>query len=376
MGLFWYPEINCKYDFDKPDKQEMLNDLIRYYLDRLQSMFIYENLPDSIPAKWLENYLFCNGLVGFIKDGDDLIVTNGGIGDEPNVYYIPTKFIVSNPYLKDEKAARTYTIGEDCAIVYNDIYAVGMLPMLKLYCSQLVENHITMNIADIIARASIVLSAADDKTKASAEEWLRQLRNGNPGIIGEAPFLIGNNDKSLHIDHFREVASTLTDLIEYHQYLKASLYNEMGLDSNYNMKRESINSNESQLNDDMLHPLIDTMLKCREDGLKEVNRIFGTNITVRFNSAWAINEREEQASIENIEAPAEAITEEAPAEASTEEAPAEASTEEAPAEASTEETPAEASTEETPVEVTITEDAINEIAEAVAEKIEEGEENA
>ena len=348
MALFWYPEINCKYDFDKPDKQEMLNDLIRYYLDRLQSMFVYENLPESIPAKWLENYLFCNGLVGFIKDGDDLIVTNGGIGDEPNVYYIPTKFIVSNPHLKDEKAARTYTIGENCAIVYNDIYAVGMLPLLKLYCSQLVENHITMNIADIIARASIVLSAADDKTKASAEEWLRQLRNGNPGIIGEAPFLIGNNDKSLHIDHFREVASTLTDLIEYHQYLKASLYNEMGLDSNYNMKRESINSNESQLNDDMLHPLIDTMLKCREDGLKEVNRIFGTNITVCFNSAWAINEREEQASISNIEAPTEEVT-----------------AEEAPTE--------EVTAEETPVEVT--EDAINEIAEAVAEKIEEGEED-
>ena len=58
------------------------------------------------------------------------------------------------------------------------------------------------------------------------------------------------------------------------------------------MKRESINSNEAQLNDDMLLPLIDDMLKNRQDALDKVNNMFGTDISVEFNSAWEDNQIE------------------------------------------------------------------------------------
>ena len=93
----------------------------------------------------------------------------------------------------------------------------------------------------------------------------------------------------------------MTDLIEYHQYLKAGLFNELGLNSNYNMKRESINSNESQLNDDMLHPLIDDMLKMRKEFCEQVNEMFGTEISVDFDSAWKDNEIENEVAIEAME---------------------------------------------------------------------------
>jgi hypothetical protein len=75
------------------------------------------------------------------------------------------------------------------------------------------------------------------------------------------------------------------------------------------MKRESINSNESQLNDDMLHPLIDDMLRMRREALDQVNEMFGTNITVDFNSAWKDNEIENEVAIETMEAAAEGPSE-------------------------------------------------------------------
>jgi hypothetical protein len=162
--------------------------------------------------------------------------------------------------------------------------------MLQRYCSQLVENDITLNIADIMARAALNISTADDKTKASAEIYLQRLRNGDLAVLSEQAFIEG-----LQVREFSAAAQSLTSLIEYHQYIKASLFNELGLNSNYNMKRESINSNESQLNDDMLHPLIDDMLREREEGIKRVNEFFGLDIKVSFDSAWLENEKEEQA---------------------------------------------------------------------------------
>ena len=308
MGIFWYPERYCNYDFDKPiDKGAALNSYTSQYLNRLQSMFKYEGLPDSIPAEHLEHYLLVNGNCIFCMDGEDLIVTTGGWGGMPNRYYIPTEYIVSNPYVK-ESTRKTYTIGEDCVLIRNDKYATGVMPLLMRYCTQLVENDVTMNIADILARATLTITALSGRDRESVEQWLKRIRRGELAAIGELPAMIGNQDRNVNIQPFQSTASTLTDLIEYHQYLKAGLFNELGLNSNYNMKRESINSNESQLNDDMLHPFIDEMLKMRREALEQVNEMFGTNITVDFDSAWKDNEIENEVAIETMEA----STEEAP----------------------------------------------------------------
>ena len=310
QNLFWYPTLKYKYDFDKGiDKPLALRAYICYFLDRLQSMFKWSGLPDTIPQKWLESYLLVDGQCAVINTDKGIFATNGGMGADPNEYYIPTKYIVTNPWLPEgSTAGKQYTIyGEEqnAVLVRNDIYTVGLMPLLLKYCTQMVENDITMSIADIWARASVAMSAADDQTRESAELWLKRLKKGELGVIGEAPFLAGNQNESLRTNPIGTVAGTLTDLIEYHQYLKAGLYNEIGLNSNYNMKREAIMSNETKLNDDALHPLIDTMLACRKEAAEEINRLFGTEITVEFNSAWEDNEKENEAIMQQIEATAE-----------------------------------------------------------------------
>ena len=381
MSLFWYPEINEKYAFDDmPDKGMLLSSYIRYYLSRLQSMFKYEGLPDTIPAKWLENYLLVNGFTVFIKDdADGLICTYAGVGADPDVYFIPTKAIVSNPYLKDKSAAREYTRDVDCVVMYNDTYCQGLLPMLKKYCAQMVEIDVSFYLNTVMSRGTAVLSATDDNTKASAELWLKHIKEGKLGVIGESNFTLA--DRDLTVNQLTGTDGTLTNLIEAMQYVKASLYNDLGLQANYNMKREAINSGESQLTEDQLHPLIDNMLKERQEGLDRVNKMFGTNIKVSFNSAWEINEREEEAAIEQIEATTEQteaaaeMAEEAPVQNGgemvqngSEEVTEDITTEED----KTEEAPSEEVTEEEApeVEVTISDNAIEEIAEKVAEKLE------
>lgn len=367
----FHPVFNQKYDFNKPfDKGLMLDSYIKYYLARLQSMFKYTGLPDSIPSKWLEHFLLVNGQCIFCKNGDDLIVTTGGQGGDPDIYYIPTKYIVANPYVL-ETTRKTYTIGEDCVLIRNDTYSQGLIPLLTRYCVQLVENDISLNVTDIIARAMLTITAASTQDKESVDLWFKKLREGELGAIGELPSMVGNNDKNINITPFRECSSVLTNLIEYHQYLKASLYNEIGLNANYNMKRESINSNESQLNDDMLTPLIDDMLARRKEALEEVNNMFGTNISVEFNSAWKENEEEHAIALEGAAGEqTEVTTEEVTEEVTTETDILPEAPEEVP-----EETPEEAPEEQGDIV-----EAIEEVAEAIEdlagdqEEKEEGEE--
>ena len=183
------------------------------------------------------------------------------------------------------------------------------------------------------------MAASDDNTRKSAELYLKRIEEGRLGVIAENKLLDGINIQSARANS----SSNITNLIEMQQYLKASLYNELGLNANYNMKREAINSNESQLNDDMLTPLIDDMLRERQNALEKVNAMFGLDISVEFNSAWADNEEEHEAAIEELEASVdqiEAEAEQAEAEADITEIQAEVA-EEAPEEAEADEAPAE-----------------------------------
>ena len=265
--------------FNFHDKDMLVRQLERYMFARTQSIFEYDGLPETIPARNLELLLQFNGFacIGKADDGE-IYAFYGGLGGEPNVYYEPTLCTVANPALNFNKV---YKIDEDCVIMKNDSLYTGLRPLFNRYASLQAENAISLRIADINSRIKTIISASDDRAKESAEIYLKRIEEGDLGVISE-PAIV----EALNVNTASEYHGIITDLIEYEQYIKAAWYNEIGLNANYNMKRESLNSAESQMNDDALLPLIDDMLRNRREALKKINEMFGLNISVDLNSAW------------------------------------------------------------------------------------------
>lgn len=286
LGIKLFDPDIFKEDEKHHGKEQIGTAQILYMLARTQSMFDYEGLPETIPARNLEIMLQLNGNVFFTEVDGSYYVFTGGLGGEPDVYYEPTIYTVANPALK---FSANLKIGEDGILIRSDSYGVGLLPMMQKYSALLVENDFTMRIADINARIAFLLSAADDRTEKSARTFLERIVNGEMGIISDSAFL-----ESLKVNPAGNENSTrMTDLIEYQQYLKAAWFNDLGINANYNMKRESISPDEAQLNDDALLPLIDDMLEQRELALKKINEKYGLNISVKLDSSW-MNEQEKQ----------------------------------------------------------------------------------
>ena len=291
------------YNFS--DKKTSVNNYIKYMLARTQSMFKYDNLPDTIPQRMLELYLQSKGNCVITNVNGELYALVGGLGGEPDAYYRPTLYTVANPFLKFNKVLK---INEDCVLIYNDSLMTGLMPMFSRYATQLVENDISMNIADINSRIISLISATDDRTRISAQQYLKDVTDGKLGIIADNSLI---NEDSIKAQVFGNSSSseTIKNLIEYHRYIKASWFNDLGLNANYNMKREAINSSESALNDDALLPLIDDMLKCRKDAVDKINKMFGTNITVSLNSSWEDNVKELELEQENMKVESKTVTE-------------------------------------------------------------------
>jgi len=274
--------------YDYQDKQLAQTRYLQYMLNRTCRIFEYENLPETMPHRYLEMYLQCNGHVCVAEHEGNLYAFFGGWGGEPDAYYLPTQYVVANPYLGLNKV---YNVGVDCIVVPNDSMYVGLLPLFKRYASLMVENDLSMKMADVNARIAFIMAANDDVSKDSALKYLERIEHGDNGVIGQKAFLDGIDVNPI----VKSGHDTLSSLIEFQQYLKASWFNEMGLQANYNMKREAINSDEAQLNDDMLLPLVDDMYQNRVEFFDKVNEMFGTDIRVKFSSAWEDNRIELEA---------------------------------------------------------------------------------
>ena len=273
-GIVNFPQYNYK------DKANNIRTYCNYMLNRSLMMFKYSGLPDTISKRNLEVLLQTNGYAIIAKVNNQLYAFNGGLGGEPNPYYMPTKAIISNPALN---YTAELTIDKDCIVVPSDSTYMGLSPLYSKYCTMLVENDVTMVLNGYNRRIQKIFSASDDNTARSAETYLQKIVTGDLGVIADSPLL--DSFKNFSSDS-TSTTSNFKDLIEYNQYLKASLFNEIGLSANYEMKKERLIKEEVEMNSDNLYPLVDDMLTCRKEAVKKINAMFGTNINVEFTSSW------------------------------------------------------------------------------------------
>ena len=284
------------YDFSY--KLETTMDYIDYMTERCMSIFKWNNLPDTIPQDVLELYLQGNGNCFFTKVNDKYYVFTGGLGGEPDYNYRPTLYTVANPALNYNESLK---IGIDGVLIKNDTLLKGLLPLHKRYATILANNEISLKIADINLRITSLISSTDDNTTKSAEKYLKDIEDGKLGIIADDGFVDSIKAQPLAVNE-----RILTALIEYQQYVKSSWFNELGLNSNFNgMKKEAISDSEQAMNEDVLKPLIDTMLECRQKACEEINAMFDLNISVELNSSWEDNQEELELEHDVLEAEAD-----------------------------------------------------------------------
>ena len=260
------------------NKDIALENFIDNMLIKCRAMFKWRGLPITIPERILEQFLTENGNCVFTKIDTEYYVFTGGLGGELNEYYEPTLYTVANPYLKISKA---YNIDENCVLMRNDSKMRGLLPILSKYAVLVNDCEMSLNMLSVVLRAQYIISANDNRTVEGANTFIKKLASGDFSAIGSNAFLDG-----IKISDTGKSSGLIHDMIELTQYLRASAYNEIGLDANYNMKRERLTENEVDLNQSILIPLAQDMLIERKNACKKINEMYNLNIEVDLASVW------------------------------------------------------------------------------------------
>lgn len=287
--------ISC----DLRDRHSIAQEYYSNYIIRLDSMFEWKGLPDTIPEYILERYLKLNGWcgIGYAPEGSQkrgLFCFFGGLGATPDEYYQPTEIILANPVL----GSKSYTIGKDVVWARNDSLGYGVSRLLSRYSHLLAANDISINIAQVTSRIPFVITAEDGDGIESAKQFIKDAEDGRIGHIVDDSWFKEHGVNILPTSNSNS-GNYLKALIELHQYLKAQCSNDLGIGSNYNMKRERLTQVEAENSTPYLLPLVDEMLKFRKKICSDVNAMFGENWSVELSGAWKLEQESQKEAVEN-----------------------------------------------------------------------------
>lgn len=302
-GAFGFlPQVNTKADLGLVrSKSRLFSARVSYMLLRAMEIFEWKDLPETLDPRALELYLLTQGYALVVKcdshnsscgSSDDkpegIYALAGGIGGQLDASYFPTLGIPVSPYLNLHiDSVEEQRLGKAIALVRGDANCVGLMPMMSLYGGEQAEALLTLRLQLVNLRTNKLLQADSDSVKEDAKSYLRKIdEEGELGVIGSKKFFDMLNGIKTEDYSSGSAGQSVKDTIEAIQYLDGKWFNELGLNATFNMKREAINDDEVGAGEDTLFPLIDDMLQWRKKGAEEINRIFGTSISVDLKSSW------------------------------------------------------------------------------------------
>lgn len=276
------------------DVEQNFHCYFKLLTNKCLSLFKWENLPSTVDERFLMTQLVLNGKVCWFSHNGNIYALNGAPGAEPNVYYEPTKFIVANPII----GSKTLTIrsldgSEDVSKLDGILMALtdidyeltpavhgGLYGLIYQTAGLLADNISSLNVAQINGRAAVAFTADTEALASTAEEVLKDIYEGKPYKVLSQDILnkitatpLGSSGQN----------NTIMTLIEAHQYILASFYNEIGIAGNWNMKRERVNTAETELMTGSLDVSVYNMEKNLKEAVERVNELFGTDIKVELN---------------------------------------------------------------------------------------------
>lgn len=254
-----------------------------------EMMFTYDGLPDTVDEKHIEDYLNISGSCGWGrgKDGNIYIAPYAGRTGKENQYGEGTKLDCDTPNGINIKG----TIGVDVAVMYNN---TARFPQTDLIFDSMqlteLDKSSTSNV--IFARIAPLFSCVDDKTKDAVKEIIQNVIEGNvEAVVSQnlADMLgFGQSEGIKTIDMFDhpERVQYLQYLSQFYDVIMRRHFSRRGLTIKTPTKAAQQSTDEIHGMDSVswYYPL--NKLKARQDALKDINRIFGTDIKVRFSDIW------------------------------------------------------------------------------------------
>lgn len=239
--------------------------------------FQWINLPDTIDPRFLELVLFEQGQAIFFRDEVIGYLALMCTATAPfDVYNVPMRrraYSSNNGYQKD------LTI-QDSVIIYNNYLRTNGFLELTQYARRLCEIQRTIDV-NVVAQKTPLLLQCSENQRLTLKNVYMQYSGNQPAIFGE---------KNLLPDSVKVLNTQAPYVADKLQILKRQVWNEaltfLGIENANTEKKERLVSDEVNSNLGSVYAQRMARLNARKDACEKINRMFGLNIDVRYNSTF------------------------------------------------------------------------------------------
>lgn len=292
--------VEIAHLFDHPlDKNILYQHFFRTLYNNASKVILLKGLPDDADKEFIMSQLLLVGRIAVFKTKGKTYFLNGHIGGIPDEYYYPTKVLIANPVLgsfdleRDKEAVMVYLTPTDRILdvpkTPTIIYG-GLFSLISMVANILAECMTTVNTTLMNTRVHAIYTADTESAAKSAEPILKSIYMGKPYSVVTSELL-----ERLNVNPLSEhgLSNCLIETLEVCQYVLSLFWNGIGIDANYNMKRERLITAEVDKNIQSLIVPIQTILETLNDGFKKANDLFNINVEAIKNPDFALEQEKE-----------------------------------------------------------------------------------
>lgn len=253
--------------------QETFNFWQGNLLERVNNLFKYSDLPDSLPQREIEFRLHMGGQCFVSDDFDGL----------PRVFWCNASNL-SGIYLDEPKSFNIYSgtvfsknaLRSEGVHGRNNDYIIPTKALIDVYADKLAHADLTLVNVLVNMRSKNVPVSASSKLTTRLKTWYKNIYSGKQTPIEDPSY------SALEIKNMDMGASMqLRDLAEVRENIINEFYNSIGIRQAH-IKKAQMTDNEVEAGDAMLLLNVSNMLECRKQFINDLNDFFGLSASVDY----------------------------------------------------------------------------------------------
>ena len=245
--------------------------LTKHYQMLALNRYRWENLPNGIESRYIEEMLYDNGECAMFDHPDfGLTVLRSSSRENLNIYGEPTKLSLTG-----FNEHRTVMM-DDCVRIMNNDLALPTLPNIVYYARRMAEiDDIIMQ--NLRQQRVPYLFATDENNSFSMKSLYDRMYQGEPAIFIDKEMLKGEPENIMVIP---TTAPYLVDKLQIQkQEMERELLTFLGINNTLE-KKERLIVDETNSNNQFIKMASDIGFKQRQLACEQMNQMFGLNVRV------------------------------------------------------------------------------------------------
>lgn len=248
------------------------------YLERMKkiclSMFEWQNLPETMSARFLEMCLYYNGQAALLYvDNIGFINTMAADGGYINIYGLPTQLNCYSYRFNEMRDLYTVDTGEErgkeCILVMNNYERVPTAATISLFAKRLAEAQRTADV-NIASNRFPILLTTDQRQQFTLKKMYEEYDGNTPAIFADKNLITPDALKAIKTD----APFIANDIMEYKVKIWDEFLTFMGL-NNLAEKKERLITDETNSNNEVINLNLQALLIPRKEACKQFNEKYG-----------------------------------------------------------------------------------------------------